>query len=92
MNKNTFTLIASLLITLSASAEDMELKFEICDMGMKPHADAWEQVYNSLIENSNNAIAMEKPEKSVVINDMSSYNATMMKDERLWKSMVTTHH
>ena len=81
MNKNTFTLIASLLITLSASAEDMELKFEICDMGMKPHADAWEQVYNSLIENSNNAIAMEKPEKSVVINDMSSYNATMMKDE-----------
>ena len=85
MNKNTFTLIASLLITLSASAEDMELKFEICDMGMKPHADAWEQVYNSLIENSNNAIAMEKPEKSVVINDMSSYNATMMKDEpRNW--------
>ena len=81
MNKNTFTLIASLLITLSASAEDMELKFEICDMGMKPHADAWEQVYNSLIENSNNAIVMEKPEKSVVINDMSSYNATMMKDE-----------
>ena len=81
MSKNTLALIASLLITLSASAEDMKLKYESCDMGVKNHADAWEQVYNSLIENSNNAIVMKKPEQSVVINDMSSYNATMMKDE-----------
>ena len=81
MSKNTLALIASLLITLSASAEDMKLKYESCDMGVNNHADAWEQVYNSLIENSNNAIVMKKPEQSVVINDMSSYNATMMKDE-----------
>ena len=81
MSKNTLALIASLLITLSASAEDMKLKYESCDMGVNNHADAWEQVYNSLIENSNNAIVMKKPEQSVVINDMSSYDATMMKDE-----------
>lgn len=85
MNKNALTLITSLLLTLSASAEDMELKFESCDMGMKNHTDAWEQVYNSLIENSNNAIVMKKPEQSVVINDMSSYNATMANVEsRNW--------
>ncbi len=85
MNKNTLTLITSLLLTLSASAEDMELKFESCDMGIKNHTDAWEQVYNSLIENSNNAIVMKKPEQSVVINDMSSYNATMANVEsRNW--------
>lgn len=85
MNKNTLTLITSLLLTLSASAEDMELKFESCDMGMKNHTDAWEQVYNSLIENSNNAIVMKKPEQSVVINDMSSNNATMANVEsRNW--------
>ena len=72
-------------MTLSASAEDMELKFESCDMGIKNHTDAWEQVYNSLIENSNNAIVMKKPEQSVVINDMSSYNATMANVEsRNW--------
>ena len=85
MNKYTLTVLTTFLIVLSANAEDMKLKFESCEKGMPNHKDAWEQVYNSLIENSNNAIVMEKPEKSVVINDMSSYNATMTKDEsRNW--------
>ena len=85
MNKYTLTVLTTFLITLSANAEDMTFKFESCDKGMTNHKDAWEQVYNSLIENSNNAIVMEKPEKSVVINDMSSYNAIMAKDEsRNW--------
>ena len=85
MNKYTLTVLTTFLITLSANAEDMTFKLESCDKGMTNHKDAWEQVYNSLIENSNNAIVMEKPEKSVVINDMSSYNAIMAKDEsRNW--------
>ena len=85
MNKYTLTVLTTFLITLSANAEDMTFKLESCEKGMPNHKDAWEQVYNSLIENSNNAIVMEKPEKSVVINDMSSYNAIMAKDEsRNW--------
>ena len=85
MNKYTLTVLTTFLITLSANAEDMTFKLESCDKGMPNHKDAWEQVYNSLIENSNNAIVMEKPEKSVVINDMSSYNAIMAKDgSRNW--------
>lgn len=81
MKKNTLTVITTLLIALSASAEDMKLKYESCDMGVKAPVNAWEQIYNSLIENTNNAIVMEKPEKSVVINDIGVYDAAMIKDE-----------
>ena len=72
MKKNTLTVITTLLIALSANAEDMKLKYESCDMGVKAPVNAWEQIYNSLIENTNNAIVMEKPEKSVVINDIGT--------------------
>ena len=81
MSKNTLAILTTLLITLSASAENIKFEYDNYDMGVLNPVSAEEDIYNSLIENSNSALTTTNLEKSVVINDMTNYDAALVDDQ-----------
>ncbi len=81
MSKKTLTILTTLIIALSVSAENMKFEYDNYDMGVLNPVSAEKEIYNSLLENSNSMTTTTNQEKSVVINDISYYDAAIVDNQ-----------